>query len=184
MIANIPELETWDRLGGMAWQDSSRGRDVERPSTPAADTGLGKTRVIVGQHRIDHNVTVLGLPQLLQLDHGTIDLFTRGHQRRAILQGPAVVLHMRNFDTLCFQLDGQIDHFANARDIAEVHDRIDRERQAQPYRFSCQRKLALERAAVAGNVIRRYGVGVLDRDLEMVEACLPEVVHGARGDTY
>ena len=80
-------------------------------------------------------------------------------------------------------MNGQIDHFANARDIAAVHDRIDRERQAEPYCFGRQRKLALERAAIAGNVIRRYGLGVLDRDLEMVEACLPEVLHGARGDT-
>src|ERR1700680_778728 len=105
MTANVPELETRDRLGGMARQDSSRGRDVERPATPAADTGLGKTRVIVWQHRIDHDVTVVHLPPLLQVGDGTIDLFACGHQRRAILQGPAVVLRMRNLDTLCFQLD-------------------------------------------------------------------------------
>src|SRR5437588_2931281 len=172
MIANIPELETWDRLGGMARQDSSRGRDVERPATPAAHTGFGKTRVIVRQHRIDHNVTVLGLPHLLQLGHGTIDLFARGHQRRAILQGPAVVLHMRNFDTLCVQLDGQIDHFANARDIAAVHDGIDRERLAEPYYFGRLRKLALERVAIACNEIRRYGLVGLDGYLEMVVASI------------
>ena len=175
MVANVPELETWDRLGGMARQDLSQGRDVERPATPAADTGLGKTRVIVRQHRIDHDVTVVNaaatpLPGAIAL----IDLFACGHQRRAIFQGPAIVLHMRNLDTLCFQLDGQIDHFANARDIGAVHDRIDRERQAEPYRFGCQRKLALERTAIAGNVIRRYGVGVLDRDLEVVEAWSPK----------
>src|SRR4249920_1440201 len=106
MIANVPELETWDRLGGMARQDSSQGRDVERPATPAADTGLGKTRVTVRQHRIDHDVTVVNAPQLLYLSDCLIDLFACGHQRRAILQGPAIVLHMRNLDTLCFQLDG------------------------------------------------------------------------------
>src|ERR1700730_5245110 len=70
--------------------DSPRRRDVQGPATPAADTGLWKTRVIVRQHRVDYDATPVDAPEVLQLSDRMIDSFTRGHQRRAVLQGPPV----------------------------------------------------------------------------------------------
>src|SRR6516165_7810935 len=52
MIADIPELKARDRLRGMTGQDSAGRRDVKRAATPAADTRLGKTCVIVRQHPV------------------------------------------------------------------------------------------------------------------------------------
>src|ERR1700730_3628779 len=183
MVADIPELKARDRFRGMARQDSPRGRDVKGPATPTTNTGLWKTRVIVRQHRVDYDATPVDAPEVLQLGNRMIYLVTRGHQRRAVLQGPAVVLHVRNFDALRFQRDSEIDHFADPPNIGAMHDRIDRERQAEPHDFASERMFALERAAIARNVIRGYGVGVLDRDLDVVEAGLPQIAHGARCDT-
>ena len=63
-----------------------------------------------------------------------------------------------------------------------MHHEIDGQRQAEPHRFGGERMLALERAAIAGDTVGRHRVGVLDRDLDVIEAGLPQVAHGARGD--
>src|ERR1700724_524530 len=107
MIADIPELKARDRFRGMARQDSPRGRDVKGPATPTTNTRLWKTRVIVRQHRVDYDATPVDAPEVLQLGNRMIYLVTRGHQRRAVLQGPAVVLHVRNCDALRFQRDSE-----------------------------------------------------------------------------
>ncbi len=74
---------------------------------------------------------------------------------------------------LAFSVERQIDHLGDALDVGAVHHQIDGERQAEPHRFGGERMLALERAAIARDVIGRHGVGVLDRDLDMVEARPP-----------
>src|SRR5262249_50822570 len=115
MVADVPEPKTRDRLRGVTWQDSARRRDVKGAATPSADTRLWKTRVIVRQHRVDHDTAPVDAPQALQMDNRMIDLLARGHQRRAVLQGPAVVLHVRNFDALRLERDSELDHFADPR---------------------------------------------------------------------
>ena len=111
-----------------------------------------------------------------------VDLLGGRHQRGAVLQRPAVVLHVGDLDAAGFQLQRKIDHLGDALDVGAMHHQIDGERQAEPHRFRRQRVLALERAAIARDAVGRHGVGVLDRDLDVIEAGLPQIAHGARGD--
>src|SRR2546428_10261209 len=120
MIADIPKFKARDRLRGMARQDSPRGRDVKGPATPATDTRLWKTRVVIRQHCIDYDAAPVDAPEVLQLSDRMIDLLTRGQQRRTVLQGPPVVLHVRNFDALRFERDRKFDHFADPPNIGAV----------------------------------------------------------------
>ena len=83
---------------------------------------------------------------------------------------------------LGLQLERQIDHVGDALDVGAVHHQIDGQRQAEPHRLGGERVLALERAAIAGDMIGRHRIGILDRHLDVVEAGLPQVAHGARGD--
>ena len=79
-----------------------------------------------------------------------------------------------------FEPERQIDHVGDALDIGAMHHEIDGERQAEPHRLGGERMLALERAAIAGDMVGGYGVGVLDRDLHVIEARLPEIAQRAR----
>ena len=80
---------------------------------------------------------------------------------------------MRDLDPGSLQRQREIDHVADAFDVGAVDDEIDGERQAEPHRFGRERIFALERAAIAGDMIGRHRVGVLDRDLDMIEARPP-----------
>jgi hypothetical protein len=122
-------------------------------------------------------------PQLLQLRDRSINLLAAGHQRRAILQSPAVVLNVRELDTLCSERDGESHHFTDACNIGPVHHCVYRKRQTEPHHFGRERNFSLECATIPSNVIRGRGVGVLDRDLDVIEANLPQVAQGTRCDT-
>src|SRR6516165_10548181 len=98
MVVDVPELKVRDRLRGVTWQDSARRCDVQGAATPSADTRLWKTRVRIRQHRVDHDGAAVDAPQTPQMGDRLIDLLARGHERRAVLQSPAVVLHVGNFD--------------------------------------------------------------------------------------
>ena len=62
-------------------------------------------------------------------------------------------------------------------DVGAMHDEIDGERQAEPHDFGGERVLALEGAAIAGDVVGGHRVAILDRDLHVVEAGLPQIAH-------
>ena len=89
---------------------------------------------------------------------------------------------MRDLDAGGFEPEREIDHVGNAPDVGAVHHEIDGERQTEPHRLGGERCFALKRTAIAGDVVGRHGVGVLDRDLDVVEARLPEIAQRARGD--
>ena len=107
--------------------------------------------------------------QFLDLFGRALDLLARRHQHGAVLQRPAVVLHMGDLDTGCAERERELDHVGDALDIGAVHHRIDGERQVEPHHLGGERALLRERAAIAGDMVgglRRY---VLDRDLHVIE---------------
>src|SRR5215471_10255359 len=101
MLPHIPEFEAGNDFSGMARKHLTGRGDIDRAVAPTADTGLWKTRVIVRHNRVDHDAAMISRTQHFNLTRGVIDLLPRRHQGTAVLQRPAVVLHMGNFHTLC-----------------------------------------------------------------------------------
>ena len=56
-----------------------------------------------------------------------------------------------------------------------MHDEIDGQRQPEPHHLGGERVLSLERAAIAGDVVGGFGVGVLDRDLHVIEPGIRQI---------
>ena len=69
--------------------------------------------------------------QHFHLPYRGIDLLASRHESRAVLQRPAVILHMRNLYTACAKRQCQGDHGFDAFDIGAMHDHIDRQWQAE-----------------------------------------------------
>src|SRR5262249_18370863 len=88
VLAHIPEFEAGDNLGGMTRKHPTRGGYIERASAPPADTGLGKTRVIIGNHRINNDLSTMPVPQGFDLTHGFIHLFAGRHKCVPVLHPP------------------------------------------------------------------------------------------------
>ena len=63
-----------------------------------------------------------------------------------------------------------------------MDDRVDGEQQAAAHDLFRQRLLAGVSALVAGDVVGGSGLGVLDRNLHVVEAGFHQIAEGARGD--
>ena len=80
-----------------AWHGSTLPAGVtlsdRRPQPPTQ--GFGKTRIVVRHHRVDNDFAAMLGAQHLDLTHRLIDLLACRHQRGAIFQGPAIILHMR-----------------------------------------------------------------------------------------
>ena len=74
---------------------------------------------------------------------------------------------MGNLDSAGLESQREIDHFDDAVDIGAMYDKIDGQHQPEPHRFGRERVLALERTLVAGDTIRRNGIRILDRELDM-----------------
>ena len=96
MLADIPEFEIWNDLSRMAGKYSAAGRHVERAATPAANARLWKPRIVIGDNSVDDDAALVLGPQQFDLPHGFIDLLACGHKRGAVLQRPAVILHMKD----------------------------------------------------------------------------------------
>ena len=73
---------------------------------------------------------------------GALDLLARRHQRGAVLQRPAVILHMRDLDAAGAERQREVDHVGDALDIGAMHDDVDGERQTEPHRLGGERALA------------------------------------------
>src|SRR5262245_23295647 len=96
MFTDVPEFKTGNDFGGMAGKYLAGRRYVERTAAPTADTGLRKTGIIVGHDRVDDNTAVEARAQHLDLAHRLVDLRARRHQRRPVLQRPAIILNVRD----------------------------------------------------------------------------------------
>src|SRR5215472_9001663 len=98
VLAHIPEFKAGDRFGGVAGQYLARRRHIERAPTPAADARLWIAGIVVGHHGVDDDAAVVARTQFLHRRRGMLDLLAARHQRGAVLERTAVVLHVRDLD--------------------------------------------------------------------------------------
>src|SRR3954452_461686 len=88
------EVEPGDALGGVAGQHLAGRRNVEELPAPAAHALLRPQRVIVRYHVIDRERALEPLARLLDDAGAFVELRHRRHQGGAVLQRPAVILHI------------------------------------------------------------------------------------------
>jgi hypothetical protein len=110
------------------------------------------------------------LPQNLDTANGALDLRSGRHQLRAVRKTPAVILNMGNFDSAGAERDRLLHHGGDAVNISAMDDSVDGEHNAEPHHFSGESPFARIGTVVASDPVRGHGVGVLDRDLDVVEA--------------
>ena len=93
----------------MAGQHLALRRNVKNVLRPAAHARLRQLRVIVRHHVIDGEHALQ--PRLrLRDDCGLLQHLLIGrHQRGAVTQRPAVILHMRDFEPAGAEIDRQLD---------------------------------------------------------------------------
>src|SRR5262249_12756245 len=108
----------------------------------------------------------------------TLDLLAGWHQRGAVLERPAIVLHVRDLDPARADREREIDYVANPVDVGTVHHRVHGEQQLVPHDLRRECPLPGKCAVIAGNVVGGCGVAVLDGDLHMIE---PGLAQGAEG---
>ena len=89
---------------------------------------------------------------------------------------------MRDLDAARLERQRQIDHLADALDVGAMHHEIDGQRQAEPHRLGGERVLALERAAIAGDVVGRRRVASWIETCTWSRPASQQIAHGARGD--
>jgi len=80
------------------------------------------------------------------------DLLPRRHERGAVLERPAIVLNMRDFDPFRIECQCKLDHLADPVDIAAVNDRVTVSGSLSRT-ASSPATLRAKGALVAGNVI-------------------------------
>ena len=103
------EFEPGDGLGGMAGQDLAGRRNVEELPAPAAHAFLRPQRVVVRHHIVDGEDALQPRFGLLDDAAGLLDLRQRRHQRGAVLQRPAVILHIGDFQPVGVEIDRHLD---------------------------------------------------------------------------
>src|SRR6201988_4113959 len=103
------EFETGDALCRVARQNLARWRDVEELPAPAAHALLRPQRVVIrhdivdGQHALEPRLRLLDdAAGLLDLPHGR-------HQRGAVFQSPAVILHIGDFQPVGIEVERHLD---------------------------------------------------------------------------
>ena len=121
--------------------------------------------------------------QVLHQNRSSLDLLAGRHQHGAILERPAVILHVCDLDAACAERQREIDHLADAVDIGAVHNRIHGERQLMPHDLGCERALLRERAVIAGDMVGGGRFAVLNGDLHVVEPRFSERAEGALADS-
>ena len=110
---------------------------------------------------------------------GLLDLCQRRHQRRAVLQRPAVILHIGDLEPVGVEIDRHLDDVGQLMQVLPVHHRIDRQRQiefAGPFRDF---DLLLMRVLQAGDAVGDDGLVALKADLHMAQSGI-----GQRGKLF
>ena len=168
------EFKPGNALGGMAGQDLAGRRDVEELPAPAAHAFLRPQRVVVRDHIVDRERALK--PRLRFLDDATrlLELLECRHQRGAVLQCPAVILHVGDFQPVGVEIDRHLDDLRQLVQILSVHDGIHRERQiefARPFRDF---ELLGMRALETGDTVGADGLVTLKTDLHVGQSRVGE----------
>ncbi len=110
--------------------------------------------------------------------------FARRHQRGAVLQGPGVILDVRDFEAAGAQLHGEVDVLLDVVDVLAVHRRVERQRQAEFLHPAGDFALLGAAALVGGDAVGVLGVDVLDRELHVVEAVVAQLDEAVAGQRH
>ncbi len=111
-----------------------------------------------------------------------LNLLPGRHQRGAVLERPAIILHVRNLDPARAKRAREIDHVDDPIDVRTMHDRIHRERELASHDFGSECPFLGKRALVTGDAIGGLSAAVLNRNLHMVEPGLSQCAEGLVGD--
>ena len=105
---------------------------------------------------------------------GLLDLFQRRHQRGAVLQRPAVILHIGDFEPVGIEIDRHLNDVGELMQVLPVHHGIDGQRQIKLARPSRRLDLLLVRFLQPGDAIGNDGLIALKADLHMAEPGIGE----------
>ncbi len=100
---------------------------------------------------------------------GLVDLLDRRHQGGAVLQRPAVILDVGDFEPVGVEIDGHLDDVGKLVQVLAVHDGVDRQRQVEfagPFRGF---ELLLVRVLQSGDAVGGPRLVALEADLYVAE---------------
>ena len=118
---------------------------------------------------VDDDLAVMPAAQFLDRRGGTLNLLGARHQSGAVLQRPAVILHVRDLDPARAERERERHHVLDVIDVGAVHHGVDGERDFEMHDFGGERALPGEGAFVAGDVVGGSALAILDRDLHVIE---------------
>ena len=176
------ECQRRDRLRGMTGQYGAVRRHHEGVARPATHAGFGIDGEIVRRDEID--VHDAGQPFARCLDDLglAIDCFAVGHQRIAVGERPAGILHIGDLEPFRAKRKGELDEFRHFLDIVAMDRRIDGERQAGGARTPRRLQLLFVAAAGGCRCARWSRPRALEAQLQMVEPGFGKRLDAAFGD--
>jgi len=163
------EFEPGDALGGVAGQDLAGRRDIEELPAPAAHAISSAAAHNNPAPHIDRQNAFQ--PRLGFFDDpaGFLDLLQGRHQRGAVLQRPAVILHIGDLEPVGIEIDRHLDDVGELMQVLPVHHRINGERQielAGPFRDF---ELFLVGLLESGDAVGQHRFVALEADLHMAQ---------------
>src|SRR6266576_3386287 len=125
-------MQARNDLGRMARERVAAGRDEHQLLSPSTHAGLGKFRVVVGHNEFYLDFATQTFLRAFQKIDGAIELLARRKKILAVGKGPAVILHVREFDPAGTRGFAERQHFRKSIDVAAMNDEIQRQRYAAP----------------------------------------------------
>ena len=129
--ADIGEDHAGDGFRSMARQHIAGGGDRQEAIAPAPHAGLWPRRVIIRHDIINHQPPLMERARGFNNARRLIQLRARRQKGSAILQRPAVILHMRHFQPRRIPGKRQVNQRLQVMEILPMHHGIKRERQAR-----------------------------------------------------
>ena len=100
---------------------------------------------------------------------GFLDLLQRRHQRGAVLQRPAVILHIGDFQPVGIEIDRHLDDVGQLMQVLPVHHRVDGQRQIEFAGPARDFELLLVGILQPGDAVGDDGLIALKADLHMAQ---------------
>ena len=132
--------------------------------------------VVIGEHVIDHQDSRRGARGQLRQRRWRRPAVPRlGNKRRPIAQGPAVILHVSDFEPIGAERYGEFDHLAEAVEVLPVNDGVDGQRQPGLADEARCPPLCLLRPGEPGDAVAGHPVGILKTELDVLEPGLDQL---------
>jgi len=115
---------------------------------------------------------------------GLLNLFDSRHQRRAVLQSPAVILHVGDFQPVGVEIDSHLDDVGQLKKILPMHDRVDRQWQVQFTRPLGDLDFLCVSAFEAGNAVGDDRLVALKADLHVTQPGIGQRTNSILGQQH